>query len=59
MKEDNKFSIDWLKNTMEDQGRTYIWLAKKLEISQYVLNYKKKKDSFLYEEEKKIMSLLQ
>tara|TARA_R110002126_G_scaffold86464_1_gene208629 strand:+ start:33842 stop:34021 length:180 start_codon:yes stop_codon:yes gene_type:complete len=59
MKEENKFSTEWLKDTMEDQGRTYIWLAKKLGISPYVLNYKKKKDVFLYEEEKKIMNLLQ
>lgn len=48
----------WLTNKMEDEGRKYSWLAKKIGLKTFTLNYKVKNDSFLYEEENKIKEIL-
>ena len=56
--ESNETFASWLDNTMKDQGRKYKWLESQTGINYHTILYKVKKDTFTYEEEKKIKEIL-
>lgn len=57
MSKNENFS-DWLDRTMTEQGRKYKWLEAQLDINYHTILYKLKKDTFTYDEEKKIKEIL-
>ena len=48
----------WLNEEMRRQGRSFRWISTHLEISEFVVHYKRKTDTFTEAEENKIKELL-